>query len=641
MQHARHRQQPRHRRQRQHPRRLTAAVLATGLAAALAPALAPALAGGGGSPAAAAADATPGYSLRALTVDVLVGPDRDQPCTVAADLYTPDGVSRHDRAPAILTTHGFGGAKDDENQTATGSGFAREGYVVLSYSGLGFGGSGCKIHLDDPDWDGAAGKQLVSVLAGKRAATDEATGAPVHVRTVAREAPGDPRVGMIGGSYGGQIQFAVAMQDPRVDALIPLITWNDLSYSLAPNNTDPAAAGQVRSPTPGVFKREWSGFFFGLGIADGISGASVDPERNVGCPNFADEVCTALAQMTALGYPDKATRHLARHASVASYVHRIDVPTLLVQGQADTLFDLQEAVATYRSLRRQGTEARMVWQSWGHSGGGTPAPGELELTAGGDIADSYLGRRFLAWMDHWVAGERSAPVGPRFAYFRDWVDYDTSPGAAGHAVAKAYATSDHFDQSPTATLYLSGTDALVRRRANVEDGAAAYANAPGAPTSYSETSALEGVYVDNPPTDAPGTIAQWSTAPLAEPAVIVGSPRLRLHLDAPTVEVGQGADPAGKLVLFAKLYDVASDGSVTLQHRLISPVRVRDVTQPVSVTLPGVVQRIPAGHTLRLVVAASDAAYGGNAAVHPVQVVTSAAHPGTLRLPLTTPLRLG
>ena len=195
MQHARHRQPPRHRRTRRHPRRLTAAVLATGLAAALTPALAPALAGGGGSPAAAAPDATPGYSVRALTVDVLVGPDRDQPCTVAADLYTPDGVSRHHRAPAILTTHGFGGAKDDENQTATGSGFAREGYVVLSYSGLGFGGSGCRIHLDDPDWDGVAGKQLVSVLAGEKAATDEVTGAPVHVRTVAREAPGDPRVG--------------------------------------------------------------------------------------------------------------------------------------------------------------------------------------------------------------------------------------------------------------------------------------------------------------------------------------------------------------------------------------------------------------------------------------------------------------
>ena len=42
---------------------------------------------------------------------------------------------------------------------------------------------------------------------------------------------------MIGGSYGGQIQYAVAEQDPRLDTIIPIITWNDLSYSLAPNNT--------------------------------------------------------------------------------------------------------------------------------------------------------------------------------------------------------------------------------------------------------------------------------------------------------------------------------------------------------------------------------------------------------------------
>ena len=32
---------------------------------------------------------------------------------------------------------------------------------MLAYTGLGFGDSGCKITLDDPDYDGKAGKQLV------------------------------------------------------------------------------------------------------------------------------------------------------------------------------------------------------------------------------------------------------------------------------------------------------------------------------------------------------------------------------------------------------------------------------------------------------------------------------------------------
>jgi hypothetical protein len=45
--------------------------------------------------------------------------------------------------------------------------FATQDYVVLSYSGLGFGGSGCKITLDDPDWDGQAARQLVGFLGGE------------------------------------------------------------------------------------------------------------------------------------------------------------------------------------------------------------------------------------------------------------------------------------------------------------------------------------------------------------------------------------------------------------------------------------------------------------------------------------------
>jgi hypothetical protein len=115
---------------------------------------------------------------------------------------------------------------------------------VLSYSGLGFGGSGCKITLDDPDWDGKAARQLVDYLAGTR---PDSSGQILDVIRLDR--PGDPRVGMIGGSYGGQVQFAVAGIDHRVDALIPLITWNDLGYALAPNN---GGTG------PGVHKKEWT-----------------------------------------------------------------------------------------------------------------------------------------------------------------------------------------------------------------------------------------------------------------------------------------------------------------------------------------------------------------------------------------------
>lgn len=611
-------------------RRTTAAAAAGALALTTL-----AVAGVSSTAASAAADDTPGYSVRSIHVDTMVGPGNDQPCSVAADLYTPDGVSASHKAPAILTTHGFGGSKDDSNQTAVGEGFVDQGYVVLSYSGLGFGGSECKIHLDDPDWDGKAGKQLVDVLAGTKAFTADDTGRSGRIRYVAKEGRGDPRVGMIGGSYGGQVQYAVAMQDKRLDALIPIITWNDLSYSLAPNNTDFRRGVTYR--TPGVHKRQWTALFFGAGIIDGVDDAQVDPARNVGCPNFANEVCTAAAQLSAQGYPDASTSELARHASVATYARRVKAPTLVVQGQADTLFNLQEAVATFRTFRAQGTEARMVWQSWGHSDG-SPAPGELDLGAE-SLRDTYLGRRFLNWMNHHVRGNDNAPVGPRFEYFRDWVRYDTSPDQAGRAVAKAYAKRRSFSQKPTASLFFSGADSLTKRRGNVKRGSASYANSGPAPTSYSETSGVEGNQVNEPARDEPGTFAAFTSRKLSRPAAVVGSPSLRLHLDAPVAAGSQTAGPDGKLILFAKVYDVAPDGTQTLKDRLISPVRVADVTKPVRVQLPGVVHRFERRHRIRVVIAASDFAYANNALAQPVTVTTSRKAPSVLRLPLTGGLR--
>jgi ABC-2 type transport system ATP-binding protein len=586
----------------------------------------------GGS--AQAADSTPGYSLQHVTVNVAIGPDHHR-CVVDADIYKPDKASRTSKKPAILTTNGFGGSKDDGNESAIGRGFVKQGYVVLAYTGLGFPNSGCKITLDDPAYDGQAGKQMVSVLAGTKSYLD-ASKSPHRIGYVAQESKGDPRVGMIGGSYGGQIQYAVAMQDKRVDALIPIITWNDLSYSLAPNNT--SLTRGVTYSTEGVAKKQWTDLFFSVGITDGVQGGSVDPSRNAPpCPNFADAACPGIAKLNTLGYPDAATLQLARHASVSTYLKRITAPTLVVQGQKDTLFNLQEAVATFKGLRAQGTPTRLIWQSWGHSDS-NPAPGELDFNAP-SLRDSYLGRRFLNWMNHYVKGNAKAPVGSRFSYFRDWVPYDTRPAYAGRAIQKAYAEKSTFSQAPTSTLYFTGNDGLTTS-SNVATGSASYANTGPAPTSYSETSGLEGSQVNNPPSDAPGTAVSFTTAPLAAPADLVGSSRLRLNLSAPLAAQSQAAGPGGKLGRFAKIYDVAPDGTQTLHNRLISPVRVADVTQPVSITLPGVAQEFAAGHRIRVTIAASDFAYGGNAAAQPVTITTSAAAPSLIRMPLTTPLRL-
>ncbi|MGB9377776.1 MAG: CocE/NonD family hydrolase [Mycobacteriales bacterium] len=580
----------------------------------------------------AQAATTPTVTKVPLSFQVTVAPEGPlgvTTCNIVGDLYIPASASAAAPVPAILTTNGFGGSKDD--QAPIGQAFAERGYAVLSYSGLGFGGSGCKITLDDREHDGAAASQLLRFLGGDPSisATRTDTGQPYTVNFVRRDTdkglPYDPRVGMIGGSYGGQIQFATAAVDRRLDTIVPIITWNDLGYSLAPNNTS-LPPRSVSYTTPGISKSEWSSLFFGLGIVDGLVLAGADPTRNVGCPNFDDPVCAAKAQIDTQGYPNAATLGFVRHASVASYMDQIKIPTLLAQGQADTLFNLQESVATYQSLRARGVPVKMMWQSWGHSHS-APAPGELDFA---NPASSYQGRVFQRWFDYYLKGTGPAPS-LNFSYFRDWVDY------TGDA-APAYAQAPSYPVGSARKLYLSGDcdpqtgTAALTSRSHVTAGTCSYANYAGpAPLSHTEVSALDQTM---PVTDAPGSFAKYASAPLTGNVDVVGSPTLDVTFDAPTVAATQGADPGLKLVVFAKVYDVAPDGTITLKNRLISPVRVTDVTKRVHIVLPGIVHRFAAGHRIVLVLSATDSAYRNANVVQPVTVTTDPYSPGEFTLPV-------
>ncbi len=585
------------------------------------------LLGLGLSSADAAAPAVTKKSLKITTTvaseDALGAPAT---CVVDADLYTPAGVDKAHPAPAILTTNGFGGSKLD--QAGLGAAYAAKGYVVLSYSGLGFGsdasvpgsGSGCKITLDDREHDGAAGKQLIDFLGGIKKADDGTVVDYVTKDAVGHDGkvhPGDVRVGMVGGSYGGQIQFAVAGVDPRLDTIIPLITWNDLAYSLAPNNTS-LPASSVSYTTPGTEKIDWTTLFFGVGIADGLQAtvATTDPTRLGPCPNFADQACVAKAQMDALGYPTADTIAFARNASVGSYLDDIRIPTLLGQGQADTLFNLQEATATYTALKARKVPVKMIWQQWGHSHG--PVPGEFDL----DHPDAnYEGRVITQWFDHYLMDKGPAPA-LDFSYYRPWLD-------KGNA-AVAFASAPAYPLPGTTTLYGSGST-LVKSRSKIVAGSATIAvPAGGVPLSYTETSALD---QSQPVRDLPGATTSLSYGPLAADLDVVGIPTATLQLSSSTAAVTQAGGPGGMLVAFVKLYDVAPDGTITLPNRLIAPIRVADITKPVQVSLPGIAHQFAKGHTLKLVVSLSDAAYKGNSLAQTLTLSTSAAAPTTLTLP--------
>jgi len=106
-----------------------------------------------------------------------------------------------------------------------------------------------------------------------------------------------------------------------------------------------------------------------------------------------------------------------------------------------------------------------------------------------------------------------------------------------------------------------------------------------------------------------------------------------VKIDAPTFAASQQADPGTKLVLFAKLYDVAPDGSMKLPRDQLSVVRIGDVTKPVTIELPGIVHRFAKGHRMRLVLSTSNLTNRNSNASGPVTVTVDPAAPNTLVVP--------
>lgn len=91
----------------------------------------------------------------------------------------------------------------------------------------------------------------------------------------------DPRVGMLGASYGGAIQFAAASVDHRIDAIIPIDTWNGLPSALAPNST--AQTAGVTASTPGAAKSVWLARLFAVAEKSYLT-SPVDPSTIDSCP---------------------------------------------------------------------------------------------------------------------------------------------------------------------------------------------------------------------------------------------------------------------------------------------------------------------------------------------------------------------
>lgn len=556
-------------------------------------------------------------------VTVHDGPGGDHEVVIDTRLYRPDNATRRHPQPAVLMTHGFGLTKASAEVVHTAKFLASHGYVVLTYTSQGFGQSTGCISLQSRTYDVKDARQLITkVLEREPWVLQDRRGAVV---------------GMVGGSYGGGIQANLAESDRRIRAIAPFRTWNTLQYSLDPNNYvvpgDPTGFTHERHEQ-GVYKKVWTSAFFASGQTQSGDGEpscvqDSDDSGHAGfpCGGFRTEVCRTFAHVSATGDASAEDRALLADSSAMTDIDDLTVPTLLVQGQSDTLFNLNDAVATYTALRRRDVPVQMIWNAGGHGGYGS-APGECEMFDGGggpwrSFDDCYLPLRVLQFLDHWLRGTGSP--GPGFSWFRDWVEYD------GHGPTNAYASTRRFPLSGGTVFTLGGTDALVPAGGPeaYETAEVTLVNPPGgSPAAYTETPNFSGPdsspHVDQEPSDVPGQFASFTSNPFDRATVSVGVPEVTLRLShtAPT-----------DLVLYAKVWDVAPDGSATLIHRLAAPARIPTAAldDPVRIKLLGFAHRFARGHSVRLTLCTTDEAYDNNQSPDTVTVTTGPE--STFRLP--------
>lgn len=513
----------------------------------------------------AAAAQEPSVTVSEQRIDVPGG--QDGPVSLDTTLYLPASTP----APAVLVAHGFGGSKASVDEEARE--LASRGFVVLTWSARGFGASTGRIHLNDPDHEVADARRLLDWLAGRP--------------EVVLDAPGDPRVGVTGASYGGALALLLAGHDPRVDALAPMITWNDLGQALFPN-----AAGPVGATSPaaapfapnGVFKQGWAGVFFSSGLA------SPTPGGPLTCGRFTPEVCAGYTEAATTGRPSPAIVELLRRSSPATVTDRITAPTLLVQGEQDTLFGLDHADANARQIAADGTPVRVVWYGGGHDGA-QPGP---------EIRDEIA-----AWFEHHLTG-RGADPGTGFTYEVESgvrTNNEETP-TSRRVTAPFYPGLSGAPATETRSVPLTGDAQVAVHPAG--GNPAAITSLPGVGAALGRL----GGRVAAITSDIPGQSAQFSSEPLESAVTITGAARVTL-----AVSRLPGQPAPAEAVLFAKLYEIGADGRRTLLGNAVAPLRVPVPTDGsptvVTVTLPAVVAPIEAGNRLVVAVGTTDQGYAG------------------------------
>ena len=302
---------------------------------------------------AAPGSAAAAHSVKDLCVSSVdeTDPAEAGPVSICVSVFKPASASSGNRAPVILHSHGWGGSRTKTVDSFTD--YLDAGFGVVSIDQRGFGESGGKAHVEDPDFEGQDMIAVVDYIADQS--------------WVAKDGPNDPVLGAMGGSYGGGYQMVLAFTEimekgrTRLNAIAPEITWWSLNESLAPND---------------VVRTGW---------VSALYAAGANAHTTQVHAGFAEGLATGnWPQSMDDFFTNNGPRWHVRNG------RKLDIPVLFRQGASDNLFPLDQALKNFdRALTRKArAESILVGYNGGHA---LPSAVPLGYASGSDACSATLG----------------------------------------------------------------------------------------------------------------------------------------------------------------------------------------------------------------------------------------------------------
>jgi ABC-2 type transport system ATP-binding protein len=260
----------------------------------------------------------------------------------------PTGTPPAGGWPGVILFHGLGGSRN--NMKTLGNALVQAGFASLACDARGTGDSGGKFGFDGPN-EVQDAHDLFDWFA-------------------ARSDVSDTEIGALGRSLGGGEVWNAAAAGVPFKAIVPVITWTSLGAGLSPSGVP--KAGLLAALFPQVPASQWD-------------------------PSIAQARGDLLA-----GTVTSAVSSFEAARSAAPELPSLTVPTLMVQGRHDFLFDMDQAFSAYDQLAGP---RRLYLGDLGHSPSTKP------------VAEhpTYLAEE-IRWFRAYLAGGPAVPGGVVLAH---------------------------------------------------------------------------------------------------------------------------------------------------------------------------------------------------------------------------------